>query len=137
MADSFKKHGAVFTVPLFHRRVTFLIGPEVSTHFYKARNSRALRRRPRATGAMQCMRSPRASALSGRRGAPRRAGVAKPSPAFSLLARRLAAPRRCGAPLGARRGSWLQRAPEPGPRVPFEALAAAVRAPCVPVVRAR
>ena len=39
MADSFKKHGAVFTVPLFHRRVTFLIGPEVSPHFYKARTA--------------------------------------------------------------------------------------------------
>lgn len=37
MADAFKRHGQVFTVSLFHRRVTFLLGPEVSAHFYKAR----------------------------------------------------------------------------------------------------
>ena len=41
MADAYKKHGQVFTVPLFHRRVTFLIGPEVSSHFYKARRAAA------------------------------------------------------------------------------------------------
>jgi hypothetical protein len=35
MDSAFKKHGQVFTVPLFHKRVTFLLGPEVSTHFYK------------------------------------------------------------------------------------------------------
>jgi len=40
MADAFKKHGQVFTVPLFHKRVTFLIGPEVAPHFYKARRGR-------------------------------------------------------------------------------------------------
>jgi hypothetical protein len=51
MADSFKKHGAVFTVPLFHRRVTFLIGPEVSPHFYKARAAGAAGWRARATPA--------------------------------------------------------------------------------------
>ena len=49
MADAFKKHGQVFTVPLFHRRVTFLIGPEVSPHFYKARATGAAGRRARAT----------------------------------------------------------------------------------------
>ena len=37
MDSAFKKHGQVFTVPLFHKRVTFLLGPEVSPHFYKAR----------------------------------------------------------------------------------------------------
>jgi hypothetical protein len=137
MADSFKKHGAVFTVPLFHRRVTFLIGPEVSTHFYKARNARAAGGPSRATGTEASMRPRGASALSGCRGAPRRAEAAKPSPAFSLSARRLAAPQRCGAPLGAQRGSWRQRAPEPGPRGSFRALAAAAWAPCVPVVLAR
>jgi len=35
MDAAFKTHGQVFTVPLFHKRVTFLIGPEVSPHFYK------------------------------------------------------------------------------------------------------
>lgn len=48
MADAFKKHGQVFTVPLFHKRVTFLIGPEVAPHFYKAR--RAPAGRPRSAG---------------------------------------------------------------------------------------
>ena len=38
MDSAFKKHGQVFTVPLFHKRVTFLLGPEVSTHFYKVRH---------------------------------------------------------------------------------------------------
>ncbi len=41
MASAFAKHGQVFTVPLFHKRVTFLIGPEVSPHFYKVRAAHA------------------------------------------------------------------------------------------------
>lgn len=28
--------GEVFTVPVLHWKITFLIGPEVSPHFYKA-----------------------------------------------------------------------------------------------------
>lgn len=36
MKEAFQAHGDVFTVPVFHKRITFLIGPEVSSHFYKA-----------------------------------------------------------------------------------------------------
>ena len=28
--------GSVFTVPLLHKRITFLLGPEVASHFFKA-----------------------------------------------------------------------------------------------------
>eukprot|EP00897_Mesotaenium_endlicherianum_P007787 jgi/Mesen1/7036/ME000367S06251 len=34
--DLYPKYGSVFTLPLFHMRITFLVGPEVSSHFYKA-----------------------------------------------------------------------------------------------------
>jgi len=37
MEDAYKKYGSVFTVPLFHKRMTFLVGPEVSGHFFKVR----------------------------------------------------------------------------------------------------
>ena len=33
---SYRQMGDVFTVPLFHKRITFLIGPHVSSHFFKA-----------------------------------------------------------------------------------------------------
>jgi len=36
MEKAYKSYGSVFTVPLFHKRMTFLIGPEVSSHFFKA-----------------------------------------------------------------------------------------------------
>ena len=78
MADAFKKHGQVFTVPLFHRRVTFLIGPEVSPHFYKARAAGSAGRRAVATPAGARKRRLCASALPARHRASRRAGAAKP-----------------------------------------------------------
>ncbi|GLI64117.1 hypothetical protein VaNZ11_007292 [Volvox africanus] len=34
--DGYAKFGEVFTVPVAHKRVTFLIGPDVSPHFFKA-----------------------------------------------------------------------------------------------------
>ena len=33
--EGYKKCGEVFTVPVFHWKITFLVGPEVSPHFYK------------------------------------------------------------------------------------------------------
>lgn len=36
MADGHKACGEVFTVPVLHKRVTFMIGPDVSAHFFKA-----------------------------------------------------------------------------------------------------
>lgn len=36
MEEGYNEHGEVFTVPVAHKRVTFLIGPDVSPHFFKA-----------------------------------------------------------------------------------------------------
>lgn len=34
--DGYKTHGEAFTVPVLHKKITFLIGPDVAPHFYKA-----------------------------------------------------------------------------------------------------
>ena len=36
MNDGYKRHGEVFTVPVLHKNFTFLLGPHVSGHFFKA-----------------------------------------------------------------------------------------------------
>ena len=36
MNDGYKRHGEVFTVPVLHKKFTFLLGPHVSGHFFKA-----------------------------------------------------------------------------------------------------
>lgn len=36
LAEGYAKHGEVFTVPVFHKRITVLIGPNVTPHFFKA-----------------------------------------------------------------------------------------------------
>ena len=36
MADGYASFGEVFTVPLLHYNLTFLIGPTVAPHFFKA-----------------------------------------------------------------------------------------------------
>lgn len=36
--EGYEKHGDVFTVNVFHKRITFLVGPEVSNHFFKVRS---------------------------------------------------------------------------------------------------
>ncbi|KAH7548497.1 hypothetical protein ACOSP7_031703 [Xanthoceras sorbifolium] len=36
LREEYPKLGSVFTVPLVNRKITFLIGPEVSAHFFKA-----------------------------------------------------------------------------------------------------
>ena len=36
MADGYAKFGEVFTVPLLHYNMTFLVGPSVAPHFFKA-----------------------------------------------------------------------------------------------------
>lgn len=33
--EGYRKCGEVFTVPVFHWNITFLVGPTVSPHFYK------------------------------------------------------------------------------------------------------
>ena len=36
MNEGYAKCGEVFTVPVLHKNITFLIGPHVSPHFFKA-----------------------------------------------------------------------------------------------------
>ncbi|PSC68351.1 sterol 14 desaturase [Micractinium conductrix] len=36
MTEMYAKHGEVFTIPLLHKRMTFLVGPHVSPHFFNA-----------------------------------------------------------------------------------------------------
>ena len=36
MAEGYAHHGEVFTVPVLHKNITFLLGPRVSAHFFKA-----------------------------------------------------------------------------------------------------
>ena len=35
MAEAFSKYGEVFTVPVGNKRMTFLIGPTASVHFFR------------------------------------------------------------------------------------------------------
>lgn len=37
--EGYNKLGEVFTVPVLHKKITFLIGPDVGSHFYKAPDS--------------------------------------------------------------------------------------------------
>eukprot|EP00899_Mesostigma_viride_P025282 jgi/Mesvir1/5939/Mv00704-RA.1 len=39
MHEGYKKHGSIFRVPIFHRNVTFLLGPDVISNFLKAPDS--------------------------------------------------------------------------------------------------
>ena len=34
MTEMYAKHGEVFTIPILHKNMTFLIGPDVSSHFF-------------------------------------------------------------------------------------------------------
>jgi hypothetical protein len=36
MTDGYAKFGEVFTVPVAHKSITFLIGPDVAPHYFKA-----------------------------------------------------------------------------------------------------
>ena len=36
MTEMYAKHGEVFTVPLLHKRMTFIFGPHASPHFFNA-----------------------------------------------------------------------------------------------------
>ena len=36
MTEMYDKHGEVFTVPLLHKKMTFLFGPHASPHFFNA-----------------------------------------------------------------------------------------------------
>ncbi len=36
MTQGYARHGEVFTVPVLHKNITFLLGPRVSAHFFKA-----------------------------------------------------------------------------------------------------
>lgn len=36
LEQGYRRHGEVFTVPVLHKKITFIIGPHASPHFYKA-----------------------------------------------------------------------------------------------------
>lgn len=36
MTEGYEKHGEVFTVPVAHKRITFVLGPHASPHFFNA-----------------------------------------------------------------------------------------------------
>ena len=36
MEEMYAKHGEVFTIPLLHKRMTFVLGPHASPHFFNA-----------------------------------------------------------------------------------------------------
>ena len=36
LQQGYKRHGEVFTVPVLHKKITFILGPHASPHFYKA-----------------------------------------------------------------------------------------------------
>lgn len=36
MDAGYRKYGEVFTVPVLNKKITFLLGPDVSSHFFKA-----------------------------------------------------------------------------------------------------
>lgn len=38
LTEGYARFGEVFTVPVAHKRVTFLVGPDVSPHFFRARD---------------------------------------------------------------------------------------------------
>ena len=38
MREGYSKRGEVFTVPVLHKNITFLMGPHVTPHFFKARD---------------------------------------------------------------------------------------------------
>lgn len=75
MGESYPKYGQVFTVPVLHKRITFLLGPEVTTHFFRVRAHRdfvsgARGRCRRRTGSRQAATGPSVAALgAGRDGA--------------------------------------------------------------------
>ena len=40
MTEMYAKHGEVFTVPLLHKRMTFLVGPHSAPHFFNANDEK-------------------------------------------------------------------------------------------------
>jgi sterol 14alpha-demethylase len=36
MREGYATYGEAFTVPVFHKKITFLIGPHVAPHFFKS-----------------------------------------------------------------------------------------------------
>ena len=62
MAEGYARHGEVFTVPVLHKNITFLLGPRVSAHFFKANDDEMSQKEVRRLLAALL----RASALGGR-----------------------------------------------------------------------
>ena len=69
ITEGYTKHGEVFTVPVFHKRVTFVLGPHASPHFFNATDEKMSQTevRRRAGGA-PAARGGLARRAGGRRG---------------------------------------------------------------------
>jgi hypothetical protein len=63
MHEGYAKHGEVFTVPVAHKRITFLIGPSVVPHFFNATDDKMSQTEVRAPRCAAChLRAPPPSA---------------------------------------------------------------------------
>lgn len=50
----YKKHGEVFTIPLAHKNMTFVIGPQASPHFFNATDDKMSQTEVRSGGCRVC-----------------------------------------------------------------------------------
>eukprot|EP00955_Chlamydomonas_euryale_P041057 351882-Chlamydomonas_euryale.AAC.10 len=56
MSEGYARYGDVFTVPVLHKRITFLIGPAVSPHFFKATDEEMSQKEVRTRAALPLAR---------------------------------------------------------------------------------
>lgn len=61
METGYAKYGDAFTVPVAHKRVTFLIGPDVAPHFFKATDDEMSQTEVRSNVAPAAATSPAAA----------------------------------------------------------------------------
>jgi len=50
MTEMYAKHGEVFTIPLLHKKMTFLVGPHVAPHFFNATDDKMSQTEVQGTG---------------------------------------------------------------------------------------
>jgi hypothetical protein len=63
MKEMFEKHGEVFTVPLLHKKMTFLLGPTASPHFFNGTDNQMSQTEVRPRSAARPPSSPPSSLL--------------------------------------------------------------------------
>ena len=57
LAEGYARHGEVFTVPVLHKNITFLLGPRVSAHFFKANDEEMSQKEVHRLLAAICVRA--------------------------------------------------------------------------------